>query len=139
MVTSLTETSNETNKSFFTNVCVLLFISNSRSSFIFYPKLNLLKLLIKGLPGLSHIRVLMRLFRLFDESGLYSPSEHLEVAWNSRKAQNNQETCPASKMNGLFREHVVGRFHGEITDVWSILWSFASLNKFLSLAPIWSI
>ena len=28
MVTSLTETSNETNKSFFTNVCVLLFISN---------------------------------------------------------------------------------------------------------------
>ena len=28
MITSLTETSNETNKIFFTNVCVLLFISN---------------------------------------------------------------------------------------------------------------
>ena len=29
MVTSLTERSNETTKSFFTNVCVLLFISRS--------------------------------------------------------------------------------------------------------------
>ena len=34
MVASLTETSNETNKSFFTNAWVLLFISNDEKSII---------------------------------------------------------------------------------------------------------
>ena len=51
MVTSLTETSNETNKSFFTNVCVLLFIS----------ELNLFYLIRSSFNNISNLYCLVSL------------------------------------------------------------------------------